>query len=74
MPHAHAVLTSYGVSKRDFFRLLSSNPRLFTQGSLFNAGSIMAWLQVRGLGRCPWAVVRVGAKLAKLCVVAVSPW
>ncbi|KAG2487603.1 hypothetical protein HYH03_013742 [Edaphochlamys debaryana] len=44
-----AFLTAYGVSSRDFFRLLSSHPDLFTRGSLFNAGSVIAYLQSLGL-------------------------
>ncbi|PNW79256.1 hypothetical protein CHLRE_09g408051v5 [Chlamydomonas reinhardtii] len=41
-----SFLTAYGVTRRDFFRLLSHNPDLFTRGSLFNAGSVIAYLQL----------------------------
>ncbi|KXZ49630.1 hypothetical protein GPECTOR_20g487 [Gonium pectorale] len=44
-------LTAYGVTRREFFRLLSTNPRLLTRGSLFNAGNVIAFLQ--GLGMTP---------------------
>ncbi|KAG2438224.1 hypothetical protein HYH02_010925 [Chlamydomonas schloesseri] len=44
-----SFLTAYGVTRRDFFRLLSHNPDLFTRGSLFNAGSVIAYLQSLGL-------------------------
>ncbi len=45
-PRPPAVLTSYGVTHRDFFRLLTRHPELFTQGSLFNAGNVIMYLQV----------------------------
>ncbi len=34
------------MTRRDLFRLLSSNPVLFTHGSLFVAGQVIAYLQV----------------------------
>ncbi|GLC36366.1 hypothetical protein PLESTB_000769600 [Pleodorina starrii] len=43
-------LTAYGMSRQDFFSLLGSCPELFTRGSLFNAGNVMAYLQSLGLG------------------------
>lgn len=38
-------LLAYGMTKSDFFKLLSSNPELFINGSLFNAGQTIMYLQ-----------------------------
>ncbi|KAG1675977.1 hypothetical protein FOA52_014221 [Chlamydomonas sp. UWO 241] len=42
-------LTSYGIRKGDFFRLLSSNTALFTRSSVYNAGLVIQYLTQLGL-------------------------
>ncbi|GLI60804.1 hypothetical protein VaNZ11_002909 [Volvox africanus] len=42
-------LTAYGMSRQDFFGLLGAFPELFSQGSLFNAGNVIVYLQSLGL-------------------------
>ena len=42
-------LTSYGVRRSDFFKLLATNSEVFTRGSLYEAGRVLLFLTQVGV-------------------------